>query len=333
MSEIKKIKIELVCDDNNRIESSDHIVDNIKKEKEVQFVLILPPRQVKVEKVETTEVHEQTQSDEKKFQCQQCPKSFEKRQILKNHEQSHKSKVECQICYKKFSKLSLKIHLKNHESIRKFNCDHCSAGFVTKQTLMQHMWKHRSGKQFICSKCSRGFIRIENFKVHLLQHSTNPRPFQCDLCPKSYPTKGKIQDHFMAVHTDQSFKCDQCDYTTKWKTGLYQHKMTHSTAKPFSCQVCKKKFKTNYEVRRHQAVHRTRTKDFECKTCGKMFGSQNYLRQHEQNGHGKNLSFCFKHDFNFPFNFSCRQELHLQQMPENFQNKNSSENTREVTFE
>jgi hypothetical protein len=62
MSAMQKIKIEPVCDDNNCIESIDCIVNNIKQEPEVEFVLILPPRQVKVEKFEALEVQEQTQS-------------------------------------------------------------------------------------------------------------------------------------------------------------------------------------------------------------------------------------------------------------------------------
>jgi hypothetical protein len=52
MSEIKNIKIEPVCDGNDQTESVDCIVNNIKKEPEVEFELILPPRQVKVEKCE-----------------------------------------------------------------------------------------------------------------------------------------------------------------------------------------------------------------------------------------------------------------------------------------
>jgi KRAB domain-containing zinc finger protein len=287
MSEIKQIKIEPLTDDNDQIESVGCIENNIKKEKEVQFLLILPPRQVKVEKEEDEETV-QTQSIEKKFKCQQCPKSFEKRDNLSQHEKTHNPKVNCGNINKKASKSSIKHHMKRHENIKKFNCDHCSVGFARKGALVSHMWKHRSDKQFNCTECNRGFNNIYDFKIHLLSHSTNPRPFQCDLCPKSYPTKRWIKDHLMAMHSELIFKCDKCDFTTKWKESLSSHKRRHSNAKPFSCSMCEKKFKTKAHVKNHQAVHRT-AKNFECKTCGKFLKSQNSLRQHERTVHGKNF--------------------------------------------
>jgi uncharacterized Zn-finger protein len=166
--------------------------------------------------------------NKKNFQCQQCPKSFDKRMNLYSHEQSHKPKVNCQICNKKFSKQSIKVHLKKHATDKKFNCDYCSVGFVLKGQLVQHMWKHRSDKQFNCTHCNRGFNNNYDFKVHLRSHSNNPWPFQCDLCPLSFPRKKVFQQHLMAMHSEQSFNCDECNYTTKWKPNLTRHKKTHS---------------------------------------------------------------------------------------------------------
>jgi KRAB domain-containing zinc finger protein len=304
MSEMKKIKIEPVCDDNDRTKSVDCIENNINKEPEVEFVLILPLRQVKVEKVEEEKVHSETQSNEKKFQCQQCPKSFEKRKNLYMHERSHSRKVKCYICSKEVKRTRLKVHLKRHETIDKFKCDHGSAGFVTKSELTQHMKIHRSDKKFNCAQCQRGYNSGYNFKVHLLSHSTNPRPFQCDLCPKSYPTKHELGNHLTAIHSNQqSFKCDECDFTTKWQDYLYKHKQRHSSAKPFSCQICEKKFKSKYEVQSHQAVHK-KTNDFECKTCEKMFGRLVHLRRHQIEVHGKDFKL-FVSNLVADKNFTC----------------------------
>jgi DNA-directed RNA polymerase subunit RPC12/RpoP len=173
MSETK-IKIEPVCGDYKQIESVDSIENNIKKEPEVEFLLILPPRQVKIETIEE-EVKEQKQN-ENKFQCQQCPKSFDTREVLRNHVKTHEPKVKCQTCNKKFSIQSLRVHLKRHEKIRKFNCDHCSAGLDVKSHLIRHIWKHRSDKLFNCAHCNRVFNHSVTFKAHFLTHSTNPRP-------------------------------------------------------------------------------------------------------------------------------------------------------------
>jgi KRAB domain-containing zinc finger protein len=284
MSEKSKIKVEPSCDDYDQIETIANVVSNIKEEPAVEFVLILPPRQVKIEP--TTE-NDQTQTKNvKKFQCQQCPKSFEKQKSLYHHEKTHKPKVKCHFCSKIISKLSLKAHLKIHENIRKFHCDHCAAGFVIKGHLVQHMWNHRSEKKFNCTQCNRTFNKSGNFKTHIRSHSKNPRPFQCNLCPNNYARPDHLKYHSKTVHTNQSFKCDDCDFTTRTKENLARHKKVHSNLKPFSCQICEKKFKTNGEVQRHQAVHR-KMKDFKCKTCGKMFGTQRNLREHERGVHGK----------------------------------------------
>jgi KRAB domain-containing zinc finger protein len=292
-----KIKSEPENDEINET-SLKSDVNNIKKEKEVEFVLILPPRQVKVE---IEEEKSETKRNEKKFDCQQCPKSFGTRPHMIRHEQTHKPKVECQICSKKISKRQLKDHLKTHEDSKEFNCDNCPAGYVKKRELNRHMLKH--------------------LKFHVLSHSNNLRPFQCDLCPKNYTRKHDIQIHLTAIHSNLRFNCDQCEFKAKWKNNLYQHKICHSREKRFSCSICKKQFRSKQNIRVHQLVHTT-TKDFECKICGKMFKSRESLKHHERDVHGKNLRcFCFKLQFNFFFHFSCRKEVHLQQMSENFQNK------------
>jgi uncharacterized Zn-finger protein len=126
-SEMIKIKVEPNCEDKKYVESENCIKDNIKQEPEVEFVLILPPRQVKIE----IEEENKTQTNENLYRCRQCPKSFKIQKNLKSHERSHAAKVNCQICNKKLRRDCLKIHLKLHEDVKEFNCDHCSAGFVT----------------------------------------------------------------------------------------------------------------------------------------------------------------------------------------------------------
>jgi hypothetical protein len=83
MSEIIKIKIEPLSDDNDEVEKVDCIVNNIKHEPEVEFLLLLPPALVKIEEFKKQEVPEQTQKE--RFQCLKCPKSFETRRYLYNH--------------------------------------------------------------------------------------------------------------------------------------------------------------------------------------------------------------------------------------------------------
>jgi KRAB domain-containing zinc finger protein len=237
--------------ENKQAEDIDYILNNIKEEPAVEYELILPPFQIQVEETQ------KQQKPRKKFECYHCKKSFQNQSLLKTHKEIHKPKVKCGICGKKVSRLHLKTHLKTHENIKKFCCDHCTDGFVTKQYLVRHMWKHRSAKKFNCKHCKQGFNDNRNFKLHLVSHSVNPRPFQCDLCPNNYPRKQNLEIHLTSIHLERQFKCDKCRFVSKWKSSLYMHKkIVHSTAKPFSCPVCEKKFKKKANVKRHESVHK-----------------------------------------------------------------------------
>lgn len=263
----------------------DQVVNKIKEEPAVEFVLILPPQEVKEENFSDSS-EDQKQSEEKKFHCQQCLKLFEIKKNLLRHKEIYKPKVKCQICSKEVTKKYLKIHLKSHENIKDFKCDLCSAGFVTKNRLVLHMWMHRGEKRFKCSECNRGFNIGRDLKIHLLSHSVNPRPFQCDQCPKTYSRKQILEQHLLEVHLNDVLRCVKCDFTTKRKNSLLVHKKVHSTTKPFLCQICDKKFKTKAQVQRHQVVHKTE-KDVECKTCGQMFVNRQNMLKHEKVVHGK----------------------------------------------
>jgi KRAB domain-containing zinc finger protein len=319
MSENQKIKVEPFRDDYNEVESVDYIANNIKEEPEVEFVLILPPRQMKVEKVEILNDHKQKETNEKNKQCQKFPKLF-----VNQHEQTHKPKAKCNFCLKLFAQGSLKTHLKMHENAKEFNCDHCAAGFVTKYHLCQHLLIHQTDKPFNCSKCNLSFNYKQNFKVHLLAHSKNPRPFQCDLCPKNYAVKQELGNHLIAIHSEQTLKCDECKFTTKRKANVLRHKkkMHSNNVKLLSCPICEKMFKTKQEVQKHQVVHKAE-KDIECNTCGKMFGSQRNLQRHIKNIHGESFFKVQKYETNFFAIIDAIEKFCCSQFPQAFKAKDS----------
>jgi KRAB domain-containing zinc finger protein len=78
------------------------------------------------------ESENQKRTQNEKFQCRKCLKSFKKGVSLYVHKQVHEPKVKCQICSKEMNKYSLGLHLKYHENLKKFKCDHCDKEFVYK---------------------------------------------------------------------------------------------------------------------------------------------------------------------------------------------------------
>jgi Zinc finger, C2H2 type len=256
MWESQKIKVEEFCDEIKQTESDDYIVNNIKQEPEVEFTLFLPPINVKAKKVKNIELKQKKKKKTKNLQCPHCLKSFEQQKAIYQHLQTHESKRKCQICSKYISKRFIATHLKNHNKLNLYNCDHCSAEFVAKGNLARHIWIHRSDKRYNCSKCNQGFNQIQGFKIHLLSHSTNPRPFQCDLCPKNYTRKEKIREHMLRKHSRDLFlRCVKCSFTTNLRALLTEHAATHPI-KLFPDQTCEKKFETKQKAQSHEVVQR-----------------------------------------------------------------------------
>jgi KRAB domain-containing zinc finger protein len=288
----QNIKDEVLSNSEERLNSDDLIVNNIKNEPAVEFLCILPPFEVKTEKFEF-ENQNYSKEEDKIFHCQKCPQSFSKKPYLMTHNQMHKPKVKCQVCFKEIRKRHLLNHQKRHEGIKDFNCDLCPAAFVTKTHLVSHMWVHRNEKKFNCHHCTRGFNTNFHFKQHLLSHSVNPPKFECDSCPKFYSTKKSLLIHMINIHTNKNnFKCDECNFTTKWKETLKKHKTIHTNFRPFSCQTCPRKFRTKADLQFHQDGHKL-IKDFECEICGKKFLGQNRLQLHIKLFHGRDLYVIF----------------------------------------
>lgn len=277
-----KIKVEASSDAEEPKEVDDSIVNNIKQEPAIEFELILPQTDVKLE-----ESSEGEEDKVKKFQCHQCPKSFDKKQNLWNHNKVHKPKVKCKICGKEITNGSFKEHQKRHEGIKSFACDCCSSAFVMKLDLIRHKLTHRGDKKFKCLHCNRGFNNKAQLKNHLLTHSEDPRPFKCDLCPKNFSVKHSILMHMLGIHLSKTiFKCSECEFTTKWKRNLQAHKIRHSKTKKFPCPNCKKKFKSKFELQQHQVRHKT-VKDVQCENCEKMFKSRHAMKRHVKYMHEK----------------------------------------------
>jgi KRAB domain-containing zinc finger protein len=139
--------------------------------------------------------------------------------------------------------------MKIHGNVKNFQYDHCRAAFVLKLSLVRHMWVHRSEKRLNCTQCNRGFNGSDKLKNHIRSHSENPRPFQCDLCPKNYPTKEVIKNHLLAVHSNQTIKCDTCSFSTKTTSLLISHKKIHLNQKSTHVHFVRKnsKLKQTYE--------------------------------------------------------------------------------------
>uniref|UniRef100_A0A7S0BTM7 C2H2-type domain-containing protein n=1 Tax=Rhodosorus marinus TaxID=101924 RepID=A0A7S0BTM7_9RHOD len=83
--------------------------------------------------------------------------------------------------------------------------------------------------------------------------SHETRPFKCEMCDRTYSTKGNLVVHLRTVHFgEKRFPCEHCKrgFATKFGRDRHMH-MVHLNERPFRCSSCEKTFKTKNCVRRH----------------------------------------------------------------------------------
>ena len=139
---------------------------------------------------------------------------------------------------------------------KKFPCELCGKLFGQQSYLINHIARHRnpSSELFYCSTCKKRFKTQDNLNLHIKAlHMSSPgqKPYQCELCNKT----------FINI------------------TGLRSHQAVHEKDTPFCCNICKVQFKRKHSLERHQYVHKL-VKDFICPLCGKAFVNDVYLRNH-----------------------------------------------------
>jgi hypothetical protein len=271
------------------IESHNQIVNNIKHEKPVEFVLILPRREIKIENDAQDDLLKKKTSKFKgrspgPFKCQLCPQSFRLNCYLRCHEVQHKPKTECEVCGKKIAETRIKTHMKVHEkNVEKFQCDHCRFSFFEKGRIYNHMVKHRKFKRFHCKPCNRGFHTTTEWNIHQLRHSENSRPFKCDICPKGYADKVRLKVHMLSIHLKlKNFSCKTCSFQTYSQTSLSRHAKSHERI--FACITCQRTFECAATLRQHRRTHMI----INCQLCDSKFAFKSDLKYHMRSVCGKN---------------------------------------------
>lgn len=117
--------------------------------------------------------HKQIHSDEKRFLCTLCGKSFKQYPSLTQHNLYHEEKKhKCEFCGKKFYKFSdLKLHSRRHTGVT-IDCDKCERRFATSQTLKRHRIRvHEENKLLVCDVCGKKFPANYALKRHMRIHS------------------------------------------------------------------------------------------------------------------------------------------------------------------
>ena len=116
---------------------------------------------------------ESSKNDEGNFKCCKCPKTFNFKKHLAQHDKTHNKDINKQICQECGTQLSslsaLTRHIKQQHG-HEYPCSECEKIFQSKSNLNQHLKTHRLEKPHQCGHCQQHFSLKDHLEIHLKAH-------------------------------------------------------------------------------------------------------------------------------------------------------------------
>lgn len=222
--------------------------------------------------------------DSRRFYCEECPKSFTRKDKLDRHKATHSELRPfcCKVCEKTFKRSDKLVeHMKAihpDELVENRNlevtCEVCgSADGVISVKIDETEGSFLN----ICEICN--MTRQEGITDSIVNDT---KLFQCDLCLRYFSRKDHATRHRL-THLDlKPFECHICQKSFNRNDRLLRHMRTHPNAKPFSCKLCYQAFAFRDELKNHtNLIHpRKKIKGQVCELCQKTFRDKEKLKRH-----------------------------------------------------
>ena len=247
--------------------------------------------------------HVQSHNADDSVKCSICNQGFKSILYLKKHQKAIHTKVEntCHLCDRKFdTQQKFDYHLKTHDSVKRYKCDHpgCDKSFMQYHHRENHKTTHTGVSKYLCFKCGKEFRQECNLKAHLKIHDNdNKKSFKCTFhdCEKSFKLNSSLRCHKKIHEKDKNTsQCPECGKKFSQRSSFRTHFQTHfrdPENRPFKCNQpgCERSFYQERSIKYHKStahgigepiVKKELPSSYVCDFCQKSFKLQSLLKQH-----------------------------------------------------
>ena len=120
----------------------------------------------------------------------------------------------------------------------------------------------------------------EDVKEEIIDEKNSQSNFEkrmCDICSKSYKSKGNLTQHIQSVHKGLKYPCDQCVYQATTKESLLAHiRSVHEKVK-YPCDQCQHSTVTKGGLKSQTRSVHAGIK-YSCSQCDKQLSKQANLK-------------------------------------------------------
>ena len=135
-----------------------------------------------------------------------------------------------------------------------------------------------------CDICNKTFTTKGNLARHKRTHTGDKR-FECDICQKKFFRSSHVAEHKRTHTNERPYECDVCQKKFTRSCHLFDHKKIHNEEKPHQCDICSTRFSLLTHLADHKSKH-TEDKRYECDICHQIFTQSGAITRHKRTHSG-----------------------------------------------